>query len=130
VAGEASSQGICTEIIKDATLIGRKDEKLANAASYVKVIVKQSLGRLKTLKCTKHVRSATHTSMALVWAYSAAPRSGTLNQRQQMSTKRRDTRLETTVLCFQITYLSWYSVEKVELAEYCFSQKSKSTAQR
>ena len=87
------------EIVQCPTLIGQKDEKLANPASYVKVIVKQSLGRLKTLKCTKHVRSATHKSMALVWADSAAPRSATLNQRQQMGTKRRDTTLETSALC-------------------------------
>lgn len=87
------------EIVQCPTLIGQKDEKLANPASYVKVIVKQSLGRLKTLRCTKHVRSATHTSMSLVWAESAAPRSVTLNKRQQMGTKRRDTTLETSVLC-------------------------------
>ena len=66
--------------------------------------------------------------MALVWADSAAPRSGTLNQRQQMSTKRRDATLETTVLCSQIAYLLWYPVEKVELTEHYFTRKSKSTA--
>jgi hypothetical protein len=77
--GEHSSQGILHIDRPNPPLIGRKDEKLANAASYVKVIVKQGLGRLKTLRCTEHVRGATHTSMALVWADSAAPRFVTLN---------------------------------------------------
>jgi len=77
--GEHSSRGILHIDRPNPPLIGRKDEKLANAASYVKVIVKQGLGRLKTLRCTEHVRGATHTSMALVWADSAAPRLVTLN---------------------------------------------------
>jgi hypothetical protein len=69
--GEHSSQGILHVDRPHPPLIGRKDEKLANTASYVKVIVKQGLGRLKTLKCTEYVRGATHTQ---AWHWSGLTR--------------------------------------------------------
>jgi len=81
---------------------------LANAASYVKVIVKQSLGMLKTPMVRKeHVRTA-HTSMALAWASLGRSEVRASIQRQEMSIKQRDTTLQTIGQCSMFPISSAY----------------------
>jgi hypothetical protein len=109
-APQAIRQSICTKILQGQVVIGCRGEKLANAASYVKVIVKQSLGMLKTpMVRTEHVRTA-HTSMALAWASLGRSEVQALIQRQEMSVKRRDTTLPTnglySTLPISFAYLS------------------------
>lgn len=90
------------EIVQCPTLIGQKDEKLANPASYVKVIVKQSLGRLKTLFNVTDLGAADSAQTSDMLVCVALRTCFVHLKRQQMGTKRRDTTLETSVLCIML----------------------------